>query len=205
MESASAPSNKRKPASVTTFVYALPDPTRDLIEEAICNICFMPMVDPRVLPCCDEAFCFDCLKNLPDGLCPVDRMPINAVDELPKFENKVVLRRLGILLVFCPNKNDGECDWKGPRENLNEHITRTCQNTPCAHVADGCTWRGRAHEVEAHVNDACSFSERPVAEGAPAKLEQPDFAGDDAADHAKRLARANWILRQLLIGATKTS
>ena len=121
---------------------------------------------------------------MPDALCPNDRTPIDDVDELPKFANKIALRRLGALLVFCPNRALGECDWKGPRENLEEHVTRTCQNTPCAHVTDGCTWRGRAREVEVHVNDTCHFK-FVVAELEP---EHPEV---DGAGNPGTLARAH--------------
>ena len=157
----------------------------------------MPLVDPRILPCCDDVFCSDCLVLFANGVCPNDRTPIGNVDELPKLTGKMALRRLGALLVFCPNKRDGECDWKGPRENLEEHITRTCQNTPCAHVADGCTWRGRAHEVVAHVDSTCRFSKLPVA--AEAELQLPDLAADDDldADNRERHGRARWIWNQL--------
>ena len=192
----SAHTKKRKPASMTTFAYALPDPALNLIEEAVCQICSMPMVDPRILSCCAEAFCFDCLLNLPDGLCPTDRTPVGAVEELPKLAIKIVLRRLGALLVFCPNRALGECDWKGARENLEEHIARTCQNTPCAHVADGCKWQGRARDVQSHVNDECHFRRQRVAERAD--LAQPDVESDEhCVGNPERLRLARWILNEV--------
>ncbi len=172
--------------------YASAEPSRELIEEAICQICFMPMVDPRVLACCDEAFCMDCLAHLPDALCPNDRTPIDKADELPKFANKIALRRLGALLVFCPNRALGECDWKGPRENLEEHVTRTCQNTPCTQVAIGCTWRGRAREAEVHVNYTCLFKpKQPQVENSGVTVVNPGI-----------LARARWIWNQVQVAST---
>ena len=161
-------------------------------EDFVCQLCFWPLVDPRILPCCDEVFCSDCLVLFADGVCPIDRTPIGEVDDLPKFTDKRALRRLGALIVFCPNKTDGECDWKGPRENLEEHITRTCQFTPCTHVANGCTWRAHAREVEAHVKFACPFSPWPAAERAQLEWEEDDVGVRE------RLERAIWIRTQLI-------
>jgi hypothetical protein len=150
--------NRRAPESKTTFTYVQADPTQGLIEEAACQICFMPMVDPRVLACCDHAYCRDCLEMIPDQLCPTDRAPLGAIDQLVKLAEKTVLRRLDQLLVYCPHLTSGECPWQGPRGNLEEHIARTCEHTPCTHLADGCEWRGRASELPEHVKTTCDFT-----------------------------------------------
>jgi hypothetical protein len=150
--------HRRTPESKATFTYVQADPTQGLIEEAVCQICFMPMVDPRVLACCEHAYCRDCLELIPDQLCPTDRVPLGAIDQLAKLAERTVLRRLDALLVCCPHLMSGECPWQGPRGNLEEHIARTCEHTPCAHLADGCEWRGRAREMLEHVETTCDFT-----------------------------------------------
>jgi hypothetical protein len=119
----------------------------------------MPTVDPRVLACCDQAYCRDCLEMIPDGLCPINRVPLGAIDELAKFAERTVLRRLDGLLVFCPNLTSGECPWQGPRGNVEEHTARTCEHTPCRHLTDGCEWKGLARAMSEHLNTTCDFAQ----------------------------------------------
>ena len=64
----------------------------------------------------------------------------NAAEDSPNSKIRPCFAGWARVLGFCPNKNDGECDWKGRRENLNAPITRTCQHAPMSRLGAREVW-----------------------------------------------------------------
>jgi hypothetical protein len=126
--------------------------------ELICgNICQAPLIDPVCTPC-DHTFCRKCITRWVDtgnGQCPecrrqlvsrnnlvqASRLVCNMLDSLPvkcKFCGKTGLQRGNFsdhiskacskVHVSCPSA-DIKCPWKGPRDQLNNHI-ETCVFQP---------------------------------------------------------------------------
>ena len=123
---------------------------------------WIPCHGPRVSRCCDEALWSDRCVNLPDGLCPVDRMPVDQRGlEAPQFEKQAVLRRLGTRSRFLSKQEWRRVRLEGPpRKSQCAHHTQMP-----AHAVRPC--RGWVHaKCGAHVNDACRVrSDLPVPTG----------------------------------------
>lgn len=144
------------PPSETLFAYVNLD---EAIPEIVCTLCMMPLVDPCDMPCCDNYFCRHCLDVLANNRCPHcpdKHFPEGGAASLPKCTDKVALKRLDALRVTCPQRAGG-CDWTGPRGNIEEHMTRTCDHQLCPNGSRGCAWRGRMRDNSAHVTQACEF------------------------------------------------
>ena len=125
---ASSSTLKIKPASTTKYSYVRECSVKDITT---CQLCEMAFEDPCCMPCCNVNYCRDCIRLYAKGLCPNDRKPFASAEDIPANTERTLLHLLDNLEVFCTHGGQGgACDWKGPRGNLVEHITRTCKHVP---------------------------------------------------------------------------
>jgi ubiquitin conjugation factor E4 B len=122
--------------------------------ELICSsICKAPLIDPVCTPC-DHTFCRKCITgwgNTGNVRCPACNQQLASIDNLPQATRLVrnMLDRLPVKCTFCGKTGlergnfsdhiskecskvhvscpsaDIKCPWKGPRDQLNNHI-ETC-------------------------------------------------------------------------------
>ena len=128
-------------------LYDYPD---NMDEDLLCRVCLQPLVDPVDTPC-GHTFCYSCLKShlRMQKMCPTDRQPIRDKDIKPS--SLLVRKILDELTVVCPNnaycdqtmprsslevhlkyrcpgsyvhcpREDGGCNFIGPRCQLEEHL-----------------------------------------------------------------------------------
>lgn len=128
-------------------LYDYPD---NMDEDLLCRVCLQPLVDPVDTPC-GHTFCYSCLKShlRMQKMCPTDRQPIRDKDIKPS--SLLVRKILDKLTVVCPNnaycdqtmprsslevhlkyrcpgsyvhcpREDGGCNFIGPRCQLEEHL-----------------------------------------------------------------------------------
>jgi hypothetical protein len=171
------------------------------IPEIICGLCTNPLVDPRVLVCCDNVYCYQCLDGLAHHKCPFcPDQPFGAAVELPKLAIKVLLKRLDDLAVFCSQKH-ASCPWTGPRCGLSQHVETACACQPCIHAGAGCVWRGKMTAVEAHTASDCAY----VAAPCPHAEHGCDFVGlrGDMAAHSTNPEQCNVLQRAVELEAQR--
>ena len=128
-------------------LYDYPD---NIDSDLLCQICRQPLVDPVDTPC-SHTFCYVCLKSQlrMQKCCPNDRQPLRERDVKP---SSILVRRiLDKLTVVCPNnaycdqtmprhvlevhlkhhcqgsyiacpREEGGCEYIGPRCQLEEHL-----------------------------------------------------------------------------------
>lgn len=113
----------------------------DVLHYLLCPICTDPFVDPISLPCGEHTFCRACIAGWSAASCT----PYTPSDLAPATD-KLLTRMLGDLKVYCTRRGEG-CEWTGPRSNLMEHVTKTCDAHACPNAAEGCEWRGKVRSA----------------------------------------------------------
>ncbi len=130
-----------------------PDTVPDVCK---CLICLEALVDPRVVPCCGQAFCLACItrcwEKQETTLCPHCKKEASLKALLEA--DRTLLRLLGDIVVNC----EAPCEWRGPRGNLKEHLQRTCLfvQVPCPNVDKGCEKQLTRRDADAH-SRTCFF------------------------------------------------
>ena len=138
------------------FEYAHPEKLQILNDIIICSLCLQPFVDP--LKYC-HTFCGRCItehivkckNNDRVAQCPLCCKELTTFQE-PDYTIKNILANLE---VFCIKKS---CDWKGPRCNIEEHLSRFCEHFFCPN--EGCTWKGTKPSIVEH-REVCDFTILP--------------------------------------------
>lgn len=149
-----------RPGSLYTYVALA-----SVSPRLICAVCLEPFVEPRRTPC-RHTFCKSCIANL--DACPTCRGPIRT-DTLQE-PDQTLLDFLGELLVVCTHRDRG-CQWQGPRENLTEHLQRTCLHTSvsCTSAHLSCSWKGSRY---VHSCAVCAQTHCPSRQGRTACARQ---------------------------------
>ena len=128
-----------------------------------CPICLLVLREPYNTTCCDNSFCYECIKQIKESRSPVCPLCKQKFEINPR---KSVQRALYQLKVYCTHKKDG-CDWVGPLEQLDKHLNYEAVGDDL--MKNGCGFQLlKCHkcnesvprkEYPTHVSDLCE--ERP--------------------------------------------
>jgi len=91
----------------------------DVIDELKCEMCERYFFNPMKISC-GCTFCSTCVKQLKDdgNCCPVCNVAIN---HNLTGKDMMVVWCLEEMDVYCPNKVEKSCAWKGPIKDLDAH------------------------------------------------------------------------------------
>ena len=129
------------------FVEALP-------EELTCSICMKVLCQPRLVNCCEQHFCKECLNEWcgNNETCPHCRST-----DFSTIFLKLKSRKVGELKVYCPNKQHG-CKAELKISEYEGHLS-TANNKGCSYVALDCPNKCKAKvlrgEMETHNREKC--------------------------------------------------
>lgn len=133
-----------------------------------CPICLHILREPYLVGCCGRRFCCVCLENVEstakdNSITP--RCPICNNENLTKFPDKLLERKIKGRIVYCQFEEDG-CPWRGELKKLDVHLnmfdgnedTLTAQNRMdgCAFAFVKCTYcksRFQRQCIEDHEED----------------------------------------------------
>ena len=128
-----------------------------------CPICLLVLREPYNTTCCDNSFCYECIKQIKESRSPVCPLCKQKFEINPR---KSVQRALYQLKVYCTHKKDG-CDWVGPLGQLDKHLNYEAVGDDL--MKNGCGFQLlKCHkcnesiprkEYPTHVSDLCE--ERP--------------------------------------------
>ena len=96
-----------------------PPPEQQIDLPVDCPICFDVLYQPKMVSCCKQSFCSDCIDRI-----ETDKKPCPLCDQ--KFElidNIRLVRILNCLKVYCPHRESG-CEWKGELGDLQSHFNK---------------------------------------------------------------------------------
>jgi hypothetical protein len=117
-----------------------------------CSICIGLLCSADSVCCVENEhhlFCLSCItqwEHATEGAasCPLDRCPLVVKPVPPE-----ILAQVKALRVECPS---AACDWTGPLQNLQVHISESCTLVQC----DWCHDKNvRRSNLESHKNDHC--------------------------------------------------
>lgn len=118
-----------------------------------CPICKLILFHPQLLSCCGNHFCEACVEKLQNRPCALCSAP-GFTALLDKGRQRAVLQAR----VYCPNKENGGCEWEGELRRIPAHLlgpadrVTLCQYEPVPCPNDGCgekILRSNLHQHEA--------------------------------------------------------
>ena len=175
-----------------TFVYTVP-------SRLICKTCDLPCRNAYLSECCGSNFCKTCLdnvkksKSLSGQVCPSCRNKT-----FNTFQNKQADREVSSLQVFCTNRYDGGCEWKGAVSDIEMH-KRSCslEMVHCDYHGIGCDEKIRRKNLNEH-NKTNMENHLTLCVTKLKNLEQLVFqltVGDFKDNSSERFSDNNWAMK----------
>lgn len=137
----------------------LPD-CHSILSEYVCPLCRGILNEPVLEPCGTSIYCRECLLQFfeENGSCPEGKKC--SVEKIIQMD--FVARLVKKQDCYCKHRDFG-CPWKGKVADLEEHLTRNCENKPVQCPFDGCKVELTKNSLSLH-SAYCEFRSENCAD-----------------------------------------
>ena len=122
-------------------------------ERLMCKICLSPCREAQQSECCGHIYCKDDIDQLKATTALQSiTCPVCCAEDFVTYPNLEIDREIQQLMVYCPDKEAGGCDWVGNLKDVDKHYSygRECE-TEC----EKCNTIVKHKLLRSHLDTEC--------------------------------------------------
>ena len=139
-------------------------------EDLLCPVCTDPLIEPLCANQCGHTFCRQCITTTFRTMsqCPTCRESLE-LDDFRPVNTRPFLNQLNQLLVKCKMCSTTNIQ----RGNFNDHLTKCASiDVQCPAADMECDWKGKRNEVEEHTRICALVKIQPIVAELNAKVKE---------------------------------